>query len=757
MDIATKSFPDAFDLRLSASTGLNAETHLADAFLTSAGGSRALPAALADPGLEIPSEVRARSDAELAARLDGYAGAFQTPMGLVAGSAPLNQSYAASLGNRHAVLGNPLGYVVSATYGRSASYYEDGFTGRYGYSQGSGDGVVLDPELLFADSRGTVETSWGGIANASYRLGSRHEIGVNTLYSRSEETTARFQVGAYPRQFDSTFTFVNRTQLYVERELASGQLRGKHQLPGLLGAEVEWMGTLSATSLDEPDLRFAPNSRRETPNGTVYSTTSTAFTGPQRFFRDTREDLVGAQLDLSVPVRLFGQGGQVKLGGRYQRTERAGRERQFRILRASGSPIELEGGDDGLGDIGAFLAPEHMGIVDTTDTGRFVFGNYVTENRGTIAKANNYDGYLDVPAVYLMADLGLTRRLRAIVGARFEPTRQAVTSQALDSDALQNGDSLFVGGRIAADDVLPSLNLVYALRDDMNLRAAATRTLARPTFQELSPACRFPFVGADLLCGNPGLDRSLITNLDLRWEWFTRPGELVALSGYYKHIADPIELVLVNANGEQTYRNVADAQLYGVEIEARKRLDDVAAALGGFSVGMNLSLVHSSIAIDERELALRRAIDPGVSDRRALQGQAPFLLNADVAYEHAGWGTSLGLYFNVFGRRLARVSFGGVPDVCEQPSPQLDFVASQRVLRDWSVKLSAKNLLDAPYRELYDGEFSGRDAVFQEYDRGLSVSLGISYSPRFGSAPPAVPTPPDLSADLADSADGADR
>src|SRR5690606_28034457 len=137
-------------------------------------------------------------------------------------------------------------------------------------------------------------------------------------------------------------------------------------------------------------------------------------------------------------------------------------------------------------------------------------------------------------------------------------------------------------------------------------------------------------------------------------------------------------------------------------------------------------LVHSTIAIDERELALRRAIDPATPDRRALQGQAPFLLNADVAYEHAGWGTNVGLYFNVFGRRLARVSFGGVPDVYEQPSPQLDFVASQRVLRDWSVKLSAKNLLDAPYRELYDGQHGSRDAVFQEYDRGLSVSLGIS-------------------------------
>ncbi len=751
VDIATKSFPDALDLRLSASTGLNAATHFGDTFLTSAGGSRALPAVLADPEIVFPSEVRARTDAELAAVLDRYAGAFQTPMALVHGAAPLNQGYAASLGNRHAVLGNPLGYVVSLTYDRSARYYEDGFTGRYGYSQGSGDGVVLDPELLFRDSQGSAETNWGGIGNVSYRLGSRHEIGINTLYSRSAETTSRFQVGAYPRQFDSTFTFVNRTQLYVERALYSGQLRGKHQLPGLGGAQVEWMGTISATSLDEPDLRFAPNSRRVTPNGTVYSVQSTAFTGPQRFFRTTGEDLVGAQLDVSVPVRLFGRGGEIKLGGRYQRTERTGRERQFRILPASGSPVALEGGADGYGDIGAFLAPEHMGVVDTTGTGRFVFGNYVTENRGTIAKANNYDGYLDVPAAYLMADVGLTRRLRAVVGARFEPTRQAVTSQALDADALQRGDSLFVGGRIAADDVLPSLNLVYALRDDMNLRAAATRTLARPTFQELSPACRFPFVGADLLCGNPDLDRSLITNLDLRWEWFTRPGELLALSGYYKNIEHPIELVLINANGEQTYRNVADAQIYGLEVEARKRLDDVFAPLRDVSVGLNLSLVRSSIALDSTELVLRRAIDPDVADRRALQGQSPFLLNADVAYENAGSGTNVGLYFNVFGRRLARVSFGGVPDVYEQPSPQLDLVASQRVLRDWSVKLSVKNLLDAPYRELYDGRVNGRDAVFQEYERGISFSLGISYSPRFGAAPPNVPAPPDLASPAASS------
>ncbi len=97
----------------------------------------------------------------------------------------------------------------------------------------------------------------------------------------------------------------------------------------------------------------------------------------------------------------------------------------------------------------------------------------------------------------------------------------------------------------------------------------------------------------------------------------------------------------------------------------------------------------------------------------------------------------------MFGRRLSRVSLGGTPDVYEEPVPQLDFTASQRLPGQFSLKLSVKNILGSDFREVYDATRpGGGDAFFAQRDRGTSFSLGLSYSPRFGGGARATPATP---------------
>ena len=57
-------------------------------------------------------------------------------------------------------------------------------------------------------------------------------------------------------------------------------------------------------------------------------------------------------------------------------------------------------------------------------------------------------------------------------------------------------------------DPLPSLNLVVKLSAKMNLRAAASMTVARPEFQELAPFQFTDFFGGELVQGNPSLQRT---------------------------------------------------------------------------------------------------------------------------------------------------------------------------------------------------------------------------------------------------------
>lgn len=727
VDIGTKSFPEDFSFQFSVSSSFNSETNFGADYLTYGGGdtdwlanddgTRSVPDALFDSNgdpIAIPTPLQARFDPELAQRLDDASKAFNnimSPNPTVEEVAPVNQSYSISVGNKVLLGGRPLGFVVGGTYSRKASYYENGDIGRYSFA--GLDANELAPDLLLDDSEGSTESALGGLANVTYQLTPNNEVGVNFLYSRSGESSARFQEGLWPKEFganDTTSQFINRTLAYVERELASYQVRGKHYLPGLANATIEWTGAFANTRQDEPDLRFFANTSRFIGQGTepILTVQASGFRDPSRLFRFLDESNVNGKVDVSVPFTLSNnRGGKVKFGGGYQEAERDFTERSYSV-----SPTQPYDGDDF-----AFFDTPNMGVisVDTLNSGRlrYNFGNTLVDQSKT---RNNYEGVRTIAAGYAMIELPITPEFKFIGGVRLETTDIEVVSQ----------DSTQGIGAIDESDFLPSANFVYALTDNMNLRAAVTRTLARPTFREIAPFEAFEFINGNFFIGNPGLQRTLITNVDFRWEWFTRPGEILAVSLFYKNLTDPIERTIIGGtNGQIQFQNVDEAQVFGTEVEIRTRLDFINAALNNFSFGSNLSFVNSSIDIPESELAVRRGVDPNADDTRELQGQSPFIVNMDLSYENSESGTVAGFYYNVFGRRLSNVSLGGTPDVFEQPSPQLDFTFSQRLPANWRAKVSVKNLLDASYKETY--RFNGQDFNFFRYEPGRTISLGFSY------------------------------
>ncbi|MEM9998789.1 MAG: TonB-dependent receptor, partial [Bacteroidota bacterium] len=215
-------------------------------------------------------------------------------------------------------------------------------------------------------------------------------------------------------------------------------------------------------------------------------------------------------------------------------------------------------------------------------------------------------------------------------------------------------------------------------------------------------------------------------------------GEILAVSAFYKYMQDPIERAVVGGtNGQVQYQNVPSATVQGLEFELRSRLDRLAAPLANFSVGLNLTLTDSNIDIPEQELVARQRsrctqeeLDGGTCDvetQRELQGQSPYIVNADLGYQNFESATAASLLFNVFGSRLSNVGFAGVPDIFEQPSPQLDFTFSQGFFDDTvRVKVGVKNILNADYEEAY--EFEGETIPFTRFNLGRSYSFGVTYS-----------------------------
>ena len=193
---------------------------------------------------------------------------------------------------------------------------------------------------------------------------------------------------------------------------------------------------------------------------------------------------------------------------------------------------------------------------------------------------------------------------------------------------------------------------------------------------------------------------------------------------------------MITVNGQTSFDNVDQAEVYGLELEARTGLGRFAPVLDNLTLGANLSLTQSTIALSETELAFRRRFNPDAPATRDLQGQSPYLLNTNLSYGDGR--TTAGLFFNVFGRRLSRVSLAETPDVYEIARPELDFTFSREVFGPWTLKLAAKNILNVPFREEYNSDgvtslvppgFDDFRYTYQEYNPGTTFSVGISFNP----------------------------
>jgi TonB-dependent receptor len=718
VDIATRSFPESFSMSFSTSTSFNTQTTLKNDFLSYPGGktdwlgiddgTRDIPAELADPSVKIPSIGEAFTNAEKAQELDRLSKALSPVMSPITKSAPVNQSYSFSVGNQISLFGRPLGFLGSLSYNRSLSSYRNGITAQYNLTGKVAEVNELNVLSSLSDAKSSDDVLWGGLINLSYKPHRNHEVGLNYMYNRSGESVARYQSGLLPRDLVSGQTYETRVLQFTERDLRSTQLRGAHYLKGLLGMRLEWTSTWTNSSQEEPDLRFFTNHyqvvTRQGVTESLYVIAPSNYSVPVHYFRFLDEDLWESSLNATFPFKQWrGLSASIKFGGLFSQKDRRFRERRFEFhqstVRYDGDPV-------------SFFAPQNVGVVSNSN-GFYRFGNYIVD---ASQSANNYDGGQEISAGFGMVDLPLLTSLRFIGGVRFETTRIDVVSR----------DAAKPAGKLSNDDWLPSVNLIYQVLPDMNLRAAYGRTLARPTFRELAPFASFDFVGDFIFVGNPDLERTLVDNYDLRWEWFARPGEIYAVSGFYKRFQNPIERAIVSNNNQGQFQNVDEAIVFGAEFEVRQRLDHISPALQNFQVGGNLALVHSEVDIPPKELLVLRQLDPNASGKRELQGQSPYVLNLDLSYDKFATGTSASLYYNVFGERLSEVSLGGTPNIYEQPRGALDVNFSQRLFGGVSIKASAKNLLDSSVRKVH--HYKDVDYVSREYKRGRTFSFGVTYS-----------------------------
>jgi len=728
VDIQTKEFPVEKILEISVGIGYNPSMHFnsnylnyegsSTDFLGFDGGEREIPERSG-----IAPAANFRPDAEV----NEFVKKFNKTLGADVQTSPMDFSLGFSSGNQYNLSnGNKLGYIFSATYKNSTTFYEEIEYGEY-QRPTPADEFELLPATSQKGSMGENNVLLGGLGGLSYKTSNSKYKFTAMHLQNGESKAAQLRIIAeddIPGLSDYQ-AYTNNLE-YSQRGLTNLLLSGQHYKEEGKW-QINWKVSPTFSNITEPDIRKTAF--------TITAGDSSFEPGqggnPLRIWRYLNEVNVVGKIDVIREHQLFADDAKFKFGASH-----VFKNRDYEIIQYDLVP---EGLSPNLsGDPNQVLIDDNI-----FPTGEFY---YQSSLQAGFPNPNEYQSNVQYSSLYISEEFAPMFRLKAIVGLRGELFLQRHTGRdqtgAIDPNAA-GGNVLDNELVLDAFDLFPSVNLIYQLDENMNLRGSYFRSIARPSFKELSfaqildPISNRTFNGG-LFPYLPEWDGNLIStrinNYDLRWEYFMERGELLSVSFFYKQFDSPIELVRIrtapNSNDFQP-RNVGDGQLFGTELELRKSLDFITPSLRNFSFSSNLTFTYSEIDMTETEYLARLGAEKEgqtIDRTRAMAGQAPYIINGGISYDNPEINLSSGVYYNVKGRTLEIVGGQSIPDVYTEPFHSLNYTLNKTFGEENNMSLNFKvtNILgDA--RESFFSAFNAEDQIFTRLLPGTSFSLGFGY------------------------------
>ena len=348
---------------------------------------------------------------------------------------------------------------------------------------------------------------------------------------------------------------------------------------------------------------------------------------------------------------------------------------------------------------------------------------------------------LEIQAGYAKVNLVPAFGLSLDLGVRYEDASQSVqTVKRFENPFV----SLATTG-LDNDYFLPGATITWEVTDALQLRASASKTIARPQFRELifqpytDPENQRQYIG------NPALLDSELLNAEIRAEYYFGRGNRVSAAGFYKEIDNPIEpYVSIGADTSFTTRfaNAPTAELFGGEFEFQwtKPLFDWGASgwleTKEIILAANYTYTQSELKVGSGDTT--RIFTAGVgaiesdaalffNDGDPLTGQSDHLINVQFGIEDQDKLQPLTFLLSYASERVTRRGTAGLPDIVENPGLTFDVVLRQE-LSLFSVPLELK----AEARNIFGrGNFEfqqvGDNRIeINSYDVGTSFSLGLT-------------------------------
>jgi hypothetical protein len=724
VNLETKDFPDEPVFSISGSLGYNPAMHLNTNYLTYNGsktdflgydnGLRDIPTG---DRTDIPFLANAFGNVAAAADYTNILKSFNPELAAIKDRSFMNYSFGLSKGDQKAIGDKTIGYNFALSYKSDVDYYENAQFNRFGKS--------ADPNVTDLDVResqignyGVSNVLIGGIAGIALKSdASKYKINLLHLQNGESKAGVFDFIGS---DQGSDFTAFQHNLEYNQRSLTNLLLNGSHYLQDGKW-EIDWKISPTKSSIKDPDIRFT---RIKNDAGLSVSTESGL---PERIWRTLEEDNIASKLDFIYKMPTALSEAKLRFGTAHTYKDRSFNVRSFQF-NAGSNPISANPND--------FLDPENLWTRESTGGVNFT-PTFIPRN------TNQYDANVNMIAGYVSAEFAPSEKLKAIVGVRAENYVQKYTGED------QTGDFVFDNETVLDDlNFFPSINLVYSLVENQNLRFSYSKTIARPSLKEasfaniLDPLTGRTFIGGffpdvDVTTNQVIWDGNLrstdINNLDIRWETFQPGGQTISVSAFYKTFNNPIEIVqyVQTVNNFQP-RNVGDGSLLGLELELRKNLSFASESLQDFSINGNVTVIDSKIDMNPTEFQSRKdnaRTGENIDGTRQMAGQAPYIVNFGITYEGLDNFVNAALFYNVQGQTLQFVGIADRPDVYTVPFNSLNFNISKSFGDDQRMNFGFKvtNLLDDK-REFTQQSFGSTDQIFSTLSPGRTFSISFSYN-----------------------------
>ncbi len=523
------------------------------------------------------------------------------------------------------------------------------------------------------------ELKIAALGNLGYSFRTSDHIGYTFFYARNAIDTYMSREGV-DYEDHHLIGSNNVTHIY---SLQNHQVNGKHYFGKQW--DLNWSGSYSKTSSDEPDRRQVMFIREDDQIKLFKLNRQETM----RYFGSLNEDeWVG---DLTASYR-FGDNNKLQAGFTYKDKNRDYMGTRFYYNLNKLNPT----------------------ITDIYDTDSFLNMENVENGSITIDRKkqpkDRYTAGNSIYAGYIATEYYPVAPLLVNLGVRYEISKQWVDYYTDGGKAERS--------ELNKNDLFPSLNMKYQMNEKNSLRFAFSRTVTRPSFIEMAPFLYQESYGSAQIRGNADLQNGYNYNIDLRYELFEKNGDMLSITAYYKHLKAPIERVQTLSGGSavHSFRNADNGMATGVEIEFRKEI------VKDLRFGVNGSYMYTNVKLPEGGAY--------TNSQRALQGASPYLANADLTYSPAFSNDrqlSVALLYNLQGPRIHSVGISGLGDIKQQPVHTLNFTGSYRFNRRFAVKLQVNDLLNQDILFKQEVPTTGDKVEVERFRKGTGFEVGFSY------------------------------